>query len=202
MGINQTIISESKKKYFGEYIGKVENTDDPDKFMRVQVRVFEIFTDNVPASDLPWAEYKLPIGSRVNDGFFTPVKAGDYVWIDFPYNGDTRRPRITGSVHYCPGKIPNLPKESFESNYHQNCVYTQNNVTIEINTDSSFTLTQKTTGTKAHIDSTGKVTVKSNNMDFDGGSSDLAGIITGLSICHFTGHPHVDVSKNVKSSKG
>lgn len=111
-----------KRQYSGEYMGTVE-TGVHDKLMRVQVRVQELFgaASDVPADDLPWATYRLPAGSRASNGFFIPVKAGDLVWVDFPFNADTRRPRITGSVHYCPidteditrTPIPFLPNESW-----------------------------------------------------------------------------------------
>ncbi len=100
-----------KRQYTGEYIGQVE-TGEHNELMQVQVRVQELFA-GVPAIDLPWATYRLPAGSRASDGFFIPVKANDIVWVDFPFNSDTRRPRITGSVHYCPEEKPYLPNESW-----------------------------------------------------------------------------------------
>jgi hypothetical protein len=111
-----------KRKYSGEYIGTVE-TGIHDNLMRVQVRVQELFgaAEDVLSEDLPWATYRLPAGSRASDGFFIPVKKGDLVWVDFPFNTDTRRPRITGSVHVCPidandttrTPAPFLPNESW-----------------------------------------------------------------------------------------
>ena len=38
-------------------------------------------------------------------------------------------------------------------------------------------------------------------INLDGGSGSCLGVITGASICHFTGAPHADISSNVKSSK-
>jgi hypothetical protein len=100
-----------KRKYSGDYIGIVE-TGVHNSSMQVQVRVQNLF-EGVPAVDLPWATYLLPTGSRVNDGFFIPVKINDMVWVDFPFGSDTRRPRITGSVHYCPAAKPNFPNEAW-----------------------------------------------------------------------------------------
>ena len=152
-----------KRKFQGEYVGIVE-TGAHDTLMRVQVRVKDIFTDDVPAADLPWATYRLPVGSRVNDGMFTPVKKGDYVWVDFPFGADTRRPRITGSVHYCPGEKPNFPDESHaptgggaciplrtglndpvqRTEVDLNtlpCVFKQNGVCIEVSRDGTVRIT-------------------------------------------------------------
>ncbi|MCE0813704.1 hypothetical protein [Buttiauxella sp. S04-F03] len=49
--------------------------------------------EGITDEDLPWAEYLLPLNYQ-----FTPNQKGDHVWVDFPYNGDTRRPRICGAA--------------------------------------------------------------------------------------------------------
>jgi len=167
-----------KKEYRGEFIGLVESVDDPKKLMRVQVRVQPLFPKEIPIKHLPWAEYKLPVGARPNDGFFTPVKVGDYVWVDFPYGGDTRRPRITGSVHFCPGGNPNLPHEAWTGpesiehkkvgkqpdstppGYHDGSILiNQNGFCIELRNDESLCITHRSTGTEIEITPDGKLTV-------------------------------------------
>jgi len=180
-----------KRKFSGEYVGIVE-TGEHDQLMRVQVRVKEIFTDDVPVADLPWATYRLPTGSRINDGFFTPVKGGDYVWVDFPFGGgDTRRPRITGSVHYCPTEKPNFPDESHdptgggactpmrtglndpiqrsEADLTQlPCVFKQNGVCIEVSRDGTVRITNSNgsgedgkAGSNIEISNTGAIIIHS-----------------------------------------
>jgi hypothetical protein len=146
----------------GEHVGIVENVaGDPKQLLRAQVRVPHLFTEQVPTSDLPWAEYKLPTGSRPMDGNFTPCKVGDIVWVDFPYNGDTRRPRITGSKHFTPDGTPNFPEETYGARYHKDVVFNQNGITIEMvdDGDGIYRITQKGTGTKIEIDKSGKVTI-------------------------------------------
>ncbi|MDE9545436.1 phage baseplate assembly protein V [Xenorhabdus bovienii] len=154
----------------------VVNVQDPEKQMRVQVRVFGVF-DDVPDDKLPWATYKLPIGARVNEGDFTPVQTGDLVWVDFPYythgRKDTRRPRITGSVHHNPDGIPNLPPEVFagegryqhkrshkepqpaRQGYHESKVYTLHGMMFEIEKDSVYRVTHMPTGTAFEFDARG-----------------------------------------------
>jgi len=39
-------------------------------------------------------------------------------------------------------------------------------------------------------------------INLDGGSGSLTGVVTGASVCHYTGNPHSDVSTDVKASKG
>lgn len=154
----------------------VVNVQDPDKQMRVQVRVLGIF-DGVPDDKLPWATYKLPIGARVGEGDFTPVQVGDIVWVDFPYythgRKDTRRPRITGSVHHCPSGIPNLPPEAFagagryqhkrshkepepvEQGYHESKTYILHGMMFEVEKDSVYRITHMPTGTAFELDARG-----------------------------------------------
>lgn len=163
--------------YQNEYVGVVESVDDPDRLMRVQVRVEGIHTANIPTADLPWSEYRLPVGFRANDGLFTPVDVGDHVWVDFPYGGDHRRPRITGSVHFAPGGQPNFPHEAWQGpepvthkqtgrepapagpDYHGKAVYTQHGVTLEVNQDGSWVIVQRGTGTEIHVDPSGSLTL-------------------------------------------
>ena len=165
-------------RVFGERIAVVVNTGgDPDRLLRVQVRVYGLHSDRVPAATLPWAEYKLPVGARANSGDFSPAEAGDYVWVDFPYFGDPRRPRITGGVHHAPGKAPNLPHEAWagpdklipkttgeepappEPEYHKSYAFTRHGVTLQVNPDSSCSVTQRATGTAFRIDAEGNITI-------------------------------------------
>jgi len=196
---------QQQNRFYGDYIGVVESVEDPDKMMRVQVRVFGVFTDKVPAKDLPWAEYLLPVGSRVNDGCFTPAVVGDYVWVRFPFDGDSRRPMITGSVHYAPDKVPNFPHESFAgpdklthkttgeepapgaAEYHKNMVFTQNGVTIELNMDHSFVVTQRATGTSIRVSANGDITLHSEKNLFASAIEHLKAIIEGNAKVNVTG---------------
>jgi len=168
------------KKYKGTYHAIVTNTTDPEGLLRVQVRVYDLF-DGVADADLPFAEYLLPIGARQNDGFFTPADVDDIVVVDFPYNGDSRRPRIIGSAHFCPDGSPNLPHEAWNgpdsfqhtridrqiepesSEYHKDCIYTQHGILVEILDveKGAVRVTQKATGSAVEIDREGNITAHS-----------------------------------------
>ena len=105
---------------------------------------------------------------------FYPVCEGDWVWIRFEM-GDSRRPIITGSCHYAPGGVPNLPHEAFagddslvhqrtgrepvpdESQYHQAYVSTRHGVTIETEPDGSYRVTQRNSGTAVEVTSEGHI---------------------------------------------
>ena len=88
--------------------------DDPAGLLRVSVRLVGIW-DSIPDGDLPWAERMPP-----DDGAFIPLLAGDDVWVDFPYSGDSTRPRVVGRAtdtlaafltqpQKPPGKVPYVP---------------------------------------------------------------------------------------------
>lgn len=163
-------------KFHGEYLGVVEDVDDPKKMLRVRVRVFSLF-DDAPIEDLPWAEYRLPVGSRFNDGFFIPADVGDFVWLKFPYDGDTRRPVVIGSAHYAPNGKPNFPHESWcgdashihkrtgeepepsAHEYHKDVVLTQHGITVEMREDASCTVVQRDTGTEICIHPDGSIII-------------------------------------------
>lgn len=81
-----------------KWIGVVEDTKDPDKLGRCRVRIFGVHSDNlqeVPTSDLPWAEQEQPI--NVSNQFSVPVEG---TWVSGYFkNGDTALPPvITGAI--------------------------------------------------------------------------------------------------------
>lgn len=166
------------KKYTGSYIGTVVNVQDPEHRMRVQVRVFDIF-DDVPERDLPWAGYQLPLGSRPNDGGVIPVQVGDTVWVDFPFEGDTRRPRITGAAHATPGGKPNIAGDAWqgegkavhkrtpeqppvdEPGYHEDVVFKQHGVLLQITKQGALRATQLSSGSALEICPDGSIVAHS-----------------------------------------
>ena len=157
-------------------MSEVVSLDDPKRMMRVQVRVYDIF-DDVPVADLPWAVYLLPLGVRPSDGGLIPVKVGDLVWVDFPFNGDTRRPRIVGGVHHAPDGKPNLPPEAWAGPgqyghkrtsdepapetpaYHEDIVFRQNGVLVQISKSGASRITNLASGTAAEITPNGDVII-------------------------------------------
>ena len=210
--------NEKRKKYDRELPGIVESIEDPLGLLRVQVRVLGLFTG--PVETLPWAEYKLPVGVRPNEGSFIPVQVGDYVWVDFPYDGDTRRPRITGGLHYCPDDAPNLPHEAWEGpdktehkrtgsepepaspEYHKTCVYSQSGVIIEVGKPSEasegyFRVTQKRTGTAIEIAPDGSITLHSEQSLFISSPGSLEAVIGGDASIEAGGDISIETSGDV-----
>lgn len=176
-------MSQHSKNYTGEYPAQVVSVNDPEHAMRVQVKVFELF-DGVPQADLPWATCKMSFGTREGNGGLIPVQAGDYVWVDFPFSGDTRRPRITGGMHYNPGGTPQMPPELWAGpgqyvhkrtpdepvpeapEYHKDVVFRQNNVLIQITASGALRATQETSGTAIEIAPNGAIVLHSEKDVF------------------------------------
>jgi len=93
-------------KIIGKRRAKIVSTVHQGGMMKAQIRLMHEW-DDMPDSALPWAEYLLPIG-----GGFVPTIAGDLVWVEFPYEGDSRRPMIIGAAQDWPGGVPNVPPEA------------------------------------------------------------------------------------------
>jgi hypothetical protein len=146
-------------RFKDEYIGVIEVAADTNDMLRCKVRVHGVYPETMATEDLPPAEFRFPVGMRPLNGLFIPVQVGDYVWVDFPYMGDTRRPRITGGAHFAPGGVPNVPSAATGGT---SFALTVNGVSIEIKADSSFTLKQVGSEAGLSISKTGAVTILSS----------------------------------------
>lgn len=172
------------KDYSGEFTGTVaEVSGDPKKGLKIRVRVHPIF-DGVPVQDLPLAVYKLPYGCRTNDGVFFPVRVGDRVWCDFPFEGDTRRPRITGSVHESPDGQPLVPAEAFagqgkaeakrqgqepmpeEPQYHEDVVLRQHGVMVTITKQGAIRIVHAASGSNVEVTKSGEIVLHAEAKAF------------------------------------
>lgn len=185
--MNDHSLTFSGHKQLSEYRAQVVNTKDPERLLRVQVRV-PGWWDAVPEEDLPWAEYRLA-SARGNGGDFEPAEKGDWVWIDF-INGDTRYPRITGWCHFAPDGKPELPHEAWEGEdayehkrldvqpqpepppYHGARVSTKHGTTIEQAPDGSCRITQRASGTAIEITKEGHIVIHGEDKGYWSSESD------------------------------
>lgn len=165
------------KKYEGEYTGTVKSVAvDPKKGLRIQVEIDPIFT-GVSTDKLPYVTYKLPFGCRANDGVFMPLQVGDKVWCDFPFDGDTRRPRVTGVVHEFPDDKPKAPDDAWngdgkvddDATYHEDFVWKQHNVISKVRKNGEVLIQQIQTGTNIRIETDGSISITTSKAQTEKG---------------------------------
>ncbi|UTZ44587.1 phage baseplate assembly protein V [Vibrio campbellii] len=108
--LDQQKRTNTSNKMYGRYRAAVVNTVHPDGLYMVSVRVLDLW-DAIQDKDLPYAEFVLPLGAKPSRGHAVPVEKDDLVWVEFPRNGDTRYPLITGSVYHAPKYKSNLPDD-------------------------------------------------------------------------------------------
>jgi len=86
------------KKFYGPWGGVVVNTVDPLKKSRIQIRVPQIYGDQVgsqiPDTKLPWAETCVPFAGKTS-GFSMTPEIGAPAWVCFK-QGDPRYPIFMG----------------------------------------------------------------------------------------------------------
>jgi hypothetical protein len=205
------------------FIARVVSVADPKGQLRVQVRAWGVHPeDHIPDKSLPWAELLYPPGSRDNEGFVTSLSVGDYVWIDFPFAGNPRRPRIIGSVHFCPGGVPNAPHESWAGpaavvhrrtgpeplpaarHYYENNVYSQGGIVVEIvpTADGSLIVTQRATGTAIEITPQGDITIHSEGNIFGTATKDLRVVIAGDADIQIAGNATANIGGDLAATVG
>lgn len=80
--------------YTGIHRGEVADAEDPERRMRVRVRVYGVHDATVPSEHLPWAEMGCLNGGRLW-GDLAHFERGDKVWVMFEA-GDRRHPVVTG----------------------------------------------------------------------------------------------------------
>lgn len=149
---------------------EVVDTRAPDGSMRARVRINGI-NDAVPVEQLPWAEYQLDMSFT-----FKPAQIGDQVWVEFPYDGDSRRPLIVGGAMNNYGGVPNVsgaasgndpltPPETegtppfpvFDST--ADMVYDRNGLVVGATADGSFIVMNRNTGAVVFMNGGGDLAV-------------------------------------------
>lgn len=168
----------------GPQRAKVVDVNDPKGLLRASVRLVGVW-DSIADANLPWAERLL-----ADSGAYTPLLAGDYVWVDFPYNGDSTRPRIVGRATDSPDGVPNLPAEvsgqgaaytpkavegapaAGTVTASKDYVYDRNGLLEIRNASGSWSVTHKESGTTMGMNDSGQVYINSQATIFVYAASD------------------------------
>ena len=97
---------------FRNFIGVVEDRNDPDELGRVKVRVYSIHTEDnsqLPVDDLPWAMVVQPITSAAMSGIGrspTGIVEGTWVYGVFLDEGEYQTPLVIGTIAGKPSEGP------------------------------------------------------------------------------------------------
>ena len=130
---------ESAFTNFRNFIGVVEDRNDPQELGRLKVRAYSIHSEDntlVPTDDLPWAMVVQPITSAAISGIGrspTGIVEGTWVYGVFMDEGEFQQPLVIGTLV---GKPSNLPSDTGFSD-SKNEVYPLDNPAISSIGESS-----------------------------------------------------------------
>lgn len=97
---------------FRNFIGVVEDRNDPQELGRLKVRIYSIHTDDnsaLPCEDLPWAMVVQPITSAAMSGIGrspTGIVEGTWVYGVFLDEGEYQNPLVIGTIAGKPSQLP------------------------------------------------------------------------------------------------
>jgi hypothetical protein len=103
---------ESSFSNFRNFIGVVEDRNDPEQTGRLKVRVYSIHSDDtsvLPTDDLPWAMVVQPITSAGMSGIGrspTGIVEGSWVYGVFLDEGEFQQPLVIGTIAGKPSQLP------------------------------------------------------------------------------------------------
>ncbi len=136
-------ITESYRK---TYTGKVVDNDDPEKKYRCKVRVYGVYSDEIPDEDLPWALMDATfVGSKIGSVVIPPNDAIVRVYFE---DGDIYKPVYTTKML----DSDNLSEEASED-------YPDTMVLFETDAGEYFKINRATNETEYHTASGVLITV-------------------------------------------
>lgn len=168
-----------------DYPAVVVDTKHPDGLYMVRVRIPGLW-DSVLDDDLPWADFLLPLGAKPNAGHAVPVEKGDEVVIKFPRRGDSRYPRIIGSIYHAPDGKSNLPDEVDGNGFDQkraageptppvfgitDDIYSRFNLIVHKPSKGGICLTDKNTGAAIELTPKGEIVLHAEAGMFQSATS-------------------------------
>lgn len=201
---------------YGSYPAKVTNVDHPKGLFMAQVKLLGLW-DSIPDIDLPWADFLLPLGAKINAGHGVPVEVADQVWVDFPLNGDTRYPRITGSVYSAPEYVSNLPDELFGKGFEQkrhgdeppatpftikDDIYSRFGLVEQKSVSGNWCITHKASGSAIEITPTGAIVIHCEGDAFRSSTGGTTENVGGALSVNITGAVNLKTDGEYKIKAG
>jgi len=142
------------------YIGKVIDCKDPKKMYRCKVRVYGIYDDVIPDSDIPWALADMNfVGSLVGNVIIPPVDALVRIYFE---DGDIYKPVYTSKVF-----DGNNISEEAKEDYPDTMVLfeTDEGEYFKINKKKNITTYHTATGILITIDGKGNILISSESAE-------------------------------------
>lgn len=152
-------------KYSGFYRGLVLDNADSSQLGRIKVRVFGIFSEDIPTVKLPWAVPATSIftGAGVGFGNFEVPEINSYVFVFFE-GQDIYQPVYFASA---PDGVHGLPSER-TTNYPFRKIWKTKNQIILIIDDSAKTIkVEHPSGSYISIDINGDIIISGNTVNIN-----------------------------------
>jgi len=162
------------------YTGKIEDVQDPEQLGRCKIRVYGIFEESIPTSDLPWAKPDFNfIGSTL--GSFIVPKVDTLVKVYFD-DGDIYSPFYTTKV-FNRKNLSTIPGEDYPN--IMLFFETDEGDSFYINRVTFETFYTHASGLTIKIDAKGNISMESNDAE----KGDLSIVMKGdISITSETGN--------------
>jgi len=187
--LQKEFLNEDFRDHYGEvYTGKVINNNDPLQLGRCRIRVFSIFDDTIPDTDLPWAIPDMSfVGSKIGSFIVPPVDALVNVYFD---KGDIYCPRYNSKVVDTAN-----PSTQSTTDYPNNMVFfeTDEGDYLTMNRTDGLTTFNHRSGTKITILADGTVEINAKKLNVPTskvGTMANTGPFCMLPACLFTGAVH------------
>jgi hypothetical protein len=197
-------------RLYGKQRAVVVNNIHPENLHLAQIRLLALW-DEIADADLPWAEYQLQPGAGQGSGVnVCPYQKGAPVWVEFPYDGDTRAPLITGGAYVAPKGVSHLPDDLREPKYQHkrlgqapagpnasygDLVTDLFGVLQQLTQSGDYCITHKPSGTAFHITKDGQMVLECANDGFRTTGGDLLEEVKGTLNIKVVGNAAVEAEK-------
>ena len=147
-------------KFPGLYRGLVLDNDDPDKLGRIKVKIFTVFSSEIPATYLPWAVPAFPLFTGSGNGFgsFAVPEINSHVFVMFEAQ-DFNQPVYFAEA---PTASLGIPTESATNYPSRRVLKTKNGIVFYIDDSNKEIKVTHPTGAFIQIDSSGNINISSS----------------------------------------